>query len=298
MVEVRSNIPADAFTAEVLGTERAGYGVLIRRDGLVLTIGYLVAEADTIWLTLSDGRAVPGHVLAYEYETGFGLIQALARLDVPVLSLGDASTVEVGDKVVVAGAGGRQCSVAARISGRREFAGYWEYVIDDAFFTAPAHPNWGGTAMIGASGDLIAVGSLLVQAATEGDLGEEIEDQNMCVPVDLLKPILDDLLTTGRPNRPERPWLGIYATDIADNIVIAGLSSRGPAAAADLRAGDVVLGVAGNRVDTLPGFFRSIWRLGPAETPIPLQVYRDNQVVEVVVKSGNRQKFLKAPVAH
>ena len=142
-------IPADAFTAETLGTERAGNGVLIRADGLVLTIGYLVTEAETIWLTLIDGRAVPGHVLAYDQDTGFGLVQALARLDLPALPIGHSSAVSVGERVVVGGAGGRQHSVAARIVAKQEFAGYWEYVLDEAIFTAPSHPNWGGTALIG-----------------------------------------------------------------------------------------------------------------------------------------------------
>src|SRR5215472_1047267 len=155
VVGVRSIVPGDAFTAETLGTERAGNGVLIRRDGLVLTIGYLITEAETIWLSLSDGRPVPGHVLGYDQETGFGLVQALARLDLQALSLGQSGNAEVGEQVVVGGAGGRHHSVAAHIAARQEFAGYWEYVLDEAIFTAPAHPNWGGTAVISPKGELI-----------------------------------------------------------------------------------------------------------------------------------------------
>ena len=187
-------IPGDAFTAETLGTERAGNGVLIRADGLVLTIGYLVTEAETIWLTLIDGRAVPGTVLAYDQATGFGLIQALARLDLPALPIGQSSAVSVGERVVVGGAGGRQKSVAARIVAKQEFAGYWEYVVDEAIFTAPSHPNWGGTALIGPRGELIGIGSLQLQEGREqGPPG----DINMIVPIDLLGPIFDDLLTLG-----------------------------------------------------------------------------------------------------
>ena len=198
VVGVRAIIPGDAFTAETLGTERAGNGVLIRADGLVLTIGYLITEAETIWLTLIDGRAVPGNVLGYDQATGFGLIQALARLDLPALPIGQSSAVSVGERVVVGGAGGRQRSVAARIVAKQEFAGYWEYVLDEAIFTAPAHPNWGGTALIGPRGELIGIGSLQLQEGREqGPPG----DINMIVPIDLLKPILDDLLTLGRPNR-------------------------------------------------------------------------------------------------
>ncbi len=166
VVGVRAVIPADAFTAETLGTERFGNGVLISPDGLVLTIGYLITEAETVWLSLIDGRAVPGHVLGYDQATGFGLLQALARLDLPALSLGDSSAAQIGDPMVVAGAGGRQRSVAARLIGRQEFAGYWEYVLDEALFTAPAHPHWGGTALIGPAGDLIGIGSLPIAVVT------------------------------------------------------------------------------------------------------------------------------------
>src|SRR5690348_5526541 len=165
IVGLRAIIPADAFTAETLGTERAGNGVLIR-DGLVLTIGYLITEAQTVWINLIDGRPVQGHVLGYDQATGFGLVQALARLEMPHLSLGDSSSAEVGDPVVVAGHGGRQRSVAARIVSKQEFAGYWEYVLDEAIFTTPAHPNWGGTALIGSSGELLGIGSLQVQQQT------------------------------------------------------------------------------------------------------------------------------------
>ena len=152
VVGIKSIVPADAFTAETLGTERAGNGVLIRGDGLVLTIGYLVTEAETVWISHSGGRAVPGHVLGYDQETGFGLLQALARLDLPSLPIGSSEDAEVGERVVVGGAGGRQRAVAARIIAKQEFAGYWEYVLDEAIFTAPAHPNWGGTALIGPGG--------------------------------------------------------------------------------------------------------------------------------------------------
>src|SRR3982751_707486 len=187
-------IPSDAFTAETLGTERAGNAVLIRENGVVLTIGYLITEAETIWLHLNDGRVVPGHVLGYDQTTGSVLVRALAKLDLPALPLGDSTMIPLEEKVVLGGAGGRQKSVAARVVGKQEFAGYWEYVLDEAIFTAPAHPNWGGTAVIGANGDLIGIGSLQLERAREGEPGEHL---NMVVPIDLLKPILDDLLTLG-----------------------------------------------------------------------------------------------------
>ena len=294
LVGLRAIVPADAFTAETLGTERSGNGVLIR-DGVVLTIGYLITEAETIWLHLADGHAVPGHVLAYDQETGFGVVQALARLDLPVMPLGQSKATKVGDPVVVAGHGGRKHSVVARIAAKQEFAGNWEYVLDEAIFTAPAHPFWGGTAMIGRAGELLGIGSLQVQQVRESGTPEPL---NMIVPIDILKPILEDLLTLGRPNRPPRPWLGLNATEIDDKIVIARVSNGGPARRANLRTGDIVLAVADREVSDLAAFFRRVWSLGKAGVEVPLTVYRDGRTFEARVTSGDRNRFLKGPSLH
>jgi S1-C subfamily serine protease len=294
LVGLRAIIPADAFTADTLGTERSGNGVLIR-DGVVLTIGYLITEAETVWLHLADGRAVPGHVLAYDQETGFGLVQALARLELPALPIGQSRSAKVGDAVVVAGAGGRKHSVVARIAAKQEFAGNWEYVLDEAIFTAPAHPFWGGTAMIGPSGELLGIGSLQVQQVRETGTPEPL---NMIVPIDILKPILEDLLTLGRPNHPPRPWLGLNATEVDDKVVIARVSTGGPARRANLRTGDVVLAVADTEVSDLAGFFRKVWSLGKAGVEVPLTVYRDGRTFEARVTSGDRNRFLKGPSLH
>jgi S1-C subfamily serine protease len=294
LVGLRAIIPADAFTADTLGTERSGNGVLIR-EGVVLTIGYLITEAETVWLHLADGRAVPGHVLAYDQETGFGLVQALARLELPALPIGQSKSAKVGDAVVVAGAGGRKHSVVARIAAKQEFAGNWEYVLDEAIFTAPAHPFWGGTAMIGPSGELLGIGSLQVQQVRETGTPEPL---NMIVPIDILKPILEDLLTLGRPNHPPRPWLGLNATEVDDKVVIARVSTGGPARRANLRTGDVVLAVADTEVSDLAGFFRKVWSLGKAGVEVPLTVYRDGRTFEARVTSGDRNRFLKGPSLH
>ncbi len=294
IVGLRAIVPSDAFTADTLGTERAGNGVLIR-EGVVLTIGYLITEAQTIWLHLFDGHPVPGHVLAYDQETGFGLVQALARLAAPTLPLGRSHDAKVGDAVVVAGAGGRKHAVAARIAAKQEFAGNWEYVLDEAFFTAPAHPFWGGTAMIGADGALLGIGSLQVQQVRESGTADPL---NMIVPIDILKPIFEDLLTLGRPNRPPRPWLGLNATEIEEKIVIARVSNGGPAKRANLRAGDIVLAVGGTKVDDLAALFRKVWSLGKAGVEVPLTIYRDGRTFEARVTSGDRNRFLKGPSLH
>jgi len=295
VVGLKAMIPGDAFTAEILGTERSGNGVLIRKDGLVLTIGYLIAEAETIWLSLADGRVVPGHVLGYDQETGFGLVQALGRVDLPALPLGRSSAAPVGQRVVVAGTGGRAGALAARIVARQEFAGYWEYVVDEAIFTSPSHPNWGGTALIGPAGDLLGIGSLQLEQA--GDDGKT-EPLNMIVPIDLLGPILDDLLAIGRPNRPPRPWLGLYATTVDDRIVVVGIATGGPAQRADLQSGDIVLAVDGAPVDELAGFFRRVWSKGQAGVAVPLTIYRDGRTLDLSVASADRNRFFKTQSLH
>ena len=295
VVGLRAMIPGDAFTAEVLGTERAGSGVVIRRDGLVLTIGYLIAEAETIWLSLADGRVLPGHVLGYDQETGFGLVQALGRLDLPALKLGRSAAARIGQRVVVAGAGGRAGALAARIVARQEFAGYWEYLLDEAIFTAPAHPNWGGAALIGPGGDLLGIGSLQLEQAGEGGASEHL---NMIVPIDLLPPILDDLLAIGRANRPARPWLGLYATTVEDRVVVVGTASGGPAQNADLQRGDIVLAVDGAPVDELAGFFRRVWSRGEAGVAVPLTIYRDGRTLDLSIASADRNRFFKAQSLH
>ena len=261
VVNLKTYVPPDAFTAGTLGTERAGSGVVIRESGLVATIGYLITEAETIWITSSDGRAIPGHALAYDQESGFGLVQALGRLELPALEMGDSDRLKVGDQVVFASGGGRHHSVETRVVGRQEFAGYWEYVLDDAIFTAPAHPFWGGSGLIGSDGKLMGIGSLILQ---QGDGKGRRLDMNMVVPIGLLTPIMQDLLSYGRVNRPARPWLGMYATESDDGIVVGGLADNGPADQAGVRAGDRILAVGGDEITDLAGLWRRVWASGSA----------------------------------
>ncbi len=290
VVTVQANIPEDGFTASVLGTERLGSGVVIRDDGLVLTIGYLVTEAETIWLTTRGGRAVPGHALAYDQETGFGLVQALGRLDLPAVKLGRSGKAEAGDPVTLAG--GQGDAVQARIVTKQEFAGYWEYLLDEAIFTAPAHPSWGGAGLFNADGELIGIGSLLLQMASKG----ETQDINMVVPIDILRPILDDLLNRGQVGRPPRPWLGVYSAESDGKVVTVNVDRRGPAAAAGLRQGDIVTDVRNLEVEGLADFYRKLWASGPAGTEIPIRIVRDRRDMWLRIKSTDRNSYLKKPV--
>ena len=295
VMSLRSEIPEDAFSAPTLGTERGGNGVVIGDDGLVLTIGYLITEAETVWLVSGEGTATPAHVVGYDQTTGFGLVQALGRLGAPAMELGTSLDLQVEDEVIVAGCGGRQHALVTRIISKREFAGYWEYVLDEAIFTAPPHPSWGGAALIGADGRLQGIGSLLVQEAQEE--GEQ-RDGNMFVPIDLLPPILDDLLKFGRVDKPPRPWLGMFTAEAEGNLVVAGLASGAPADRADVQVGDVVLKVADAPVTDMADMFRRIWALGRAGTVIPLTVSRDGDELSITVHSADRNAFLKAPGLH
>jgi S1-C subfamily serine protease len=293
VVGLHSIIPPDASSAETLGTERAGNGVLID-DGLILTIGYLITEAETVWLHLGDGRVVSGHALGVDFESGFGLVQALGHIDLDPLPLGSSAAAKIGDAVVVGGAGGRTRSVASRIAAKQEFAGYWEYLLDEAIFTLPAHPNWGGTGLIDSRGELIGIGSLQLEREREG----KAEHVNMIVPIDLLKPVLDDLRKFGRVNKPPRPWLGMYSTEIDHRVVVVGISEKGPAGRAELKTGDVILAVNGDKITSQTGFYRKLWSLGPAGVDVPLTVYHEGVTFDVTLTSIDRAKFLKAPRLH
>ena len=294
VVLLRAEIPEDAFTASILGTERAGNGVVIREDGLVLTIGYLITEAQTIWLTTNSGTAVAGHPLAYDQATGFGLVQPLGRLKVPAHQRGSAASYSAGDDVIVIGHGGRAHALTAKVIAKREFAGYWEYVLDEALFTAPAHPEWAGAAVVGEDGRLLGIGSLLVQETVDG----ETVQGNMMVPIDALAPILGDLLALGRAGRPPRPWLGMYTTEANGQLMVAGVAEGGPADRGGVRPGDLVLEVARERVSTLADLFRKVWRLGPAGTEVPLTLARDSAPLRVRLRSADRNDFLKKPQLH
>jgi S1-C subfamily serine protease len=293
VVGLHSIVPADAFSADNLGTERVGNGVVID-DGLVLTIGYLITEAEAVWLHLGDGRVMQGHALGFDFETGFGLVQALGRLDVDPLPLGSSALARIGDKVVLGGSGGRTRSVASQIAAKQEFAGYWEYLLDEALFTYPSHPNWGGAGLISQRGELIGIGSLQL----ERESGGKSEHVNMVVPIDLLKPVLDDLRKLGRVNRPARPWLGMYSAEIEDRVVVVGVSAKGPAARAELKAGDVILAVNGEHISTQTEFYRKLWALGSAGVDVPLTVYHEGVTFDVVLASTDRAKMLKAPRLH
>jgi S1-C subfamily serine protease len=291
VVRLSAEIPEDAYTAEILGTERGGNGIVIRDDGLILTIGYLITEAESIWIATAAGKVVPGHALAYDFTTGFGLVLPLGSLGVKPIPRGSAGSLAVDDEVYVIGHGGRSHALKAQVFGKREFAGYWEYLLEEAVFTTPPHPEWSGAALLDRDGRLVGVGSLFVQEAE----GDETLQGNMFVPVDLLEPILDDLVKFGRARRPAKPWLGLYAAEERNRLVVGGLADGGPAERAGVHRGDTVVEVAGERVSGLADLLRRVWALGPAGTEIPLTLTRDGVLKYVQIRSADRGDYLKKP---
>ena len=289
VVVPHAQIPEDAFTAKTLGVDRIGNGVVIGKDGLVLTIGYLITEAEDVTLITNDGRRISAHVLGYDQASGLGLVHALEPLELPALPLGDSRRLKAEDPIIIAGGGGLAHASVGRVLARASFAGYWEYLLKDALYTGPGHPHWSGAALIDSSGGLVGIGSLQMVQESET---QEPSLINMCVPIDVLPPILDDL-ARGRTSQPPRPWLGLFSQDAAAGVVVLDVATGGPAARAEVRRGDVVLAVAGRRVENLEDFYAKLWALGPAGVTAPLQLRREGDVFDVEIRTIDRTTKLK-----
>jgi len=287
VVQVRTQIEPDGRTVATLGRAREGSGVVIGEDGLVLTIGYLMVEARSAEIVTSEGRTVPAMIVGYDHESGFGLLRALLPLRAAPLSLGRAAELKERDPVLVASAGGLAPVAPARVVGKREFAGNWEYLLDEAIFTAPPHPAWSGAALIGRDGKLVGIGSLIVADAGSGGPG------NMFVPIDRLAPILGDLIAQGRPSGPARPWLGVTANEADGKILVARVVPGGPAERAGVEAGETIVAVGGERPRSLAEFYRMVGARGSAGVAVPLELARDGAVRKVEITSIDRLDHLR-----
>jgi S1-C subfamily serine protease len=296
VVAIRSLVPPDATSAASLGGEREGSGIWIDEGGLVLTIGYLITEAEEIWITTNDGRVVQGTPLAMDFETGFGLVQALGKVPgQKVAPLGDSQAMRHGSHGVLAAAGGRSHALACTVAARQPFAGYWEYLLQDAIFTAPAHPHWGGAGLFAADGRLVGVGSLILQ---QGQQGGKRLDLNMVVPVSELLPILETLRRTGHSGRPARPWLGLYATEDDEAVGVGSVAKGGPAEKAGVRARDRIIAVDGQTVTDLASLWTAVRAAGPAGAEVRLTLARGSRQLDLAVTSSDRSRYLKAPRLH
>jgi serine protease Do len=290
VVRIKTFINPDGQTVQSLGREREGSGVVIDEDGLVLTIGYLMVEAHAAEITTNAGRTVPATIVGYDHETGFGILRAIQPLKLKPLAFGHAADAKERDPVLIASSGGPAMVSPAYVAAKREFAGSWEYLLDEAIFTTPPHPAWSGAALISREGKLLGIGSLIVgDAAGTG----EAKPGNMFVPIDRLPPILGDLIADGRVSGPGHPWLGVAADDIRGRLLVSRVTPGGPAELAGIRKGDEIIGVAGEPPRSLADFYRKVWATGAAGATVPLDIEQGGAKRRIGVQSINRLDHLK-----
>lgn len=290
IVRLEATIPADARTAAALGTERVGSGVVIDKRGLILTIGYLILEASEVIASNHEGISTSTEIIAYDYATGFGLLRTDQPLDITPLQLGESSQITKGDPVLVISYGGPRAVQVAHVASRRDFAGYWEYLLEDAIFTSPPYPQFAGAALLGAEGNLVGIGSLFVRSAAGS---ETTSPGNMFVPIDALKPVLDELIADGRSSAQRRPWLGIFLEELRGHLLVTRVADEGPAESAGVKVGDIMLKVAGQPFDDLADFYRKVWALGGTGVDVPLEVLRKSEIMRISVHSSNRYDWLR-----
>ncbi len=290
VVEVMSSVPINARTAPILGTERTGSGILIGDDGLVLTIGYLILEASALQVAAAGGKPVPAEFVAYDHASGFGLLKAQKPLGVKAAKLGKSAELAEADYVVAASTGGNNHATMALVLSRRPFAAAWDYLLESGIFTTPPLPAHQGAGLFGQDGKLLGVGSLVIRDLIGDGSGPP---GNLFIPIDLLKPILADLLTFGRSSEPPRPWIGVYPVEVNGVLVVNRVATDSPAEAAGVRRGDVMLGVAEQPVREMDRFFRLLWGLGRVGVEVPLKILRGEKVINIVIESGDRMKWLR-----
>ena len=289
VVKVQTRAAANARSANSLGAEREGTGVVIDDEGLVLTIGYLLVEVDQVTLTDTRGKTFPAKVVGYDHPSGLGLVRSLTPLPIKAIALGDSKSVKERTPVMVVNHEGRNDVTLAFVVSRRAFTGNWEYAIDQAIFTSPPSLKWSGAALVDSDGKLLGIGSLIVREAASTSEGSV--PGNMFVPIDLLKPILQDLVKVGHRAGPARPWLGVNADELQGRLVVARVSPGGPADKAGIQAGDIILAIDGSGVHTQAEFYDKLWSYGAAGVEVPLRVLHDIDVRDVKVRSIDRTEY-------
>jgi serine protease Do len=290
VVRVKMKAIPDARSNRNLGPNREGTGVVIDALGHIVTIGYIVIEAESIEVTTQDNKTVPASLVGYDHASGFGLLRSGAPLGVKPMPMGRAADLDLREPVMILPAGGRESASIAYVISKRKFSAGWEYLLESAIFTAPPTLQWAGAALVSREGKLVGIGSLLVRETLED--GSQVPG-NMFVPIDLLKPILADLIKKGRRNEPARPWLGLATEELHGHLVVTRVSPEGPADKAGVRNGDIVVGVGADAVKTQEEFYRRVWGLGAAGIEVPLRILQGVEVGEVRLRSIDRFQYFR-----
>ncbi len=297
VVGVRVGVAADARSAETLGKNRTGSGVVIGPDGLILTIGYLMLEAQSIQIVTQDNKTLPAQAVAYDLATGFGLIRPILPLrGIEPVALGSLKELQTGVALMAAtGAQGNgedgDVSMTQLVS-KRPFSGYWEYHIDSAAFTSPPIGNHSGAPLFNQKGELVGIGSLFVGDAMGGN---QRLPGNMFVPVDLLKPILNEMQQTGSTKFSRRPWVGISSAEQGGRVQIVRVNKESPAQTAGLEPGDLVLAVDGTKVATLEAFYKKLWDRARPDAEISLTVLQGADIKTIILKPVDRMSTMRKP---
>ena len=290
MVTIKARIPDDAMSASMLGTERSGHGIVIQNDGLIVTIGYLVTEAETVWIGTADRRTFPGYVVAVDYESGLGLVKPSMQVDSPCVALGSAGRLKPDDTVFIADSSRTGDLVRAGVIAKQEFVGRWEYLLDEAVYVAPPHPNWAGAALLDIDGRLCGIGSLLLQQTEDTATPT---GQNLFVPIDLVAPVLEELCHTGKRATPARPWMGLLVHDEDEQLLVSGVYKDCPGYRAGLQPGDMLVRVNNRHVGSLAKFYRSVWDQGAAGVAVQLTVLRDGELRDLTVHTMDRNLLMR-----
>lgn len=287
IVRVKIQAVPNARSSATLGKAREGSGVVIGDDGLILTIGYLIVEADDVTIEDRKGRSLAAQVVGYDHATGFGLLRTISPINVRPVPFGSSAKLTERDPVMIAAEDG---IAFAYVVSKRPFSGNWEYALDQAIWTSPPTTGWSGAALLDRDGQLLGVGSLIVRDATADD--SKIPG-NMFVPIDLLKPILQDLVKGGRRQGPPRPWLGVAADEVQGRLIVSRVSPDSPAERAGIKSGDIILAVGGDSVRTQADFYKKVWGRGGAGTEIPLRLLQGIDIKEIPVVSIDRVEYFR-----
>ena len=289
VVRIKMTAIPTARSNATLGTSREGTGIVIDERGHIVTIGHIVIEAESIEITTQDQRTFPATLVGYDPASGLGLLRAGEPLGVKPMPMGQAADVAQREPVMVLPAGGREAASLAYVVAKRKFAASWEYLLDTAIFTSPPTFQWAGAALVSREGKLVGVGSLFVRETGDGSQAPG----NMFVPIDLLKPILADLIERGRRSGPARPWLGLGTEELHGHLLVTRVSPDGPADRAGIKNGDIVVGVGKDPVKSHEELYLKVWGLGAAGVDVPLKVLQGVDMRELKVRSIDRFQYFK-----